>query len=153
MRKFEEFICCQKKSKNIFSNLFVFYLIPLNGVNSKPIPIYLIEYHQGIADDFILNKVLEVITLLRKDETHLFLRFLSIDGDLKYKAFQDTFLTEWLSNYHISNNIYDPVMMWSFIISDPSHLLKRLRYRLTNHALLKFTAKSAPISTLSLRKL
>lgn len=41
MRKFEEFICCHKKNKNIISNLFVFYLITLNGVNSKPIPIYL----------------------------------------------------------------------------------------------------------------
>ncbi|OHT13852.1 hypothetical protein TRFO_15858 [Tritrichomonas foetus] len=150
-KSFEKFVQKQYDNKNIISNIFVFYIIPLNNIFAKPLPIYYIEHSQGNADDKVIRDIYEMIDLLRHPTLKLNLHFLALDGDLKYKGFHDTFIHDWMSNFNQAKNLFNSSHMLFHVICDPNHVLKRLRYRFVNHVKLAWTSKSKQYGTFDIR--
>ncbi|OHT10243.1 hypothetical protein TRFO_04246 [Tritrichomonas foetus] len=152
-KAFDIFIKKQYAANNVISNIFVFYLIPLHNIKAKPLPIYYIEHFQGNADCRVISDIYDVIEILKMNELKLCLKFLSLDGDLKYKSFHDTFLHEWMNHFYVSKNLFNSVNMLFHIICDPNHVLKRLRYRFVNHMSLAWTTHSRRYTSLDVQEL
>lgn len=138
------------ESSNVVSYIFCFYLLPIER-GYKPLPVHISQSSQGAASDSIINTIDLIWNLFNNCSMNITLRFLSFDGDKKYLSYHRSYLMEWMPKYLTEFKLQN---ISKAIISDPMHLLKRLRYRLVNHVNLSFGNKnSASISTQTFQKL
>ena len=124
-RKFEEFI--RKNYQKSYSVGFVYQLQPLCG-EFKNIVIHIQPAINGKAT----QKQIETLSYIRNimKNVHINIKGFAFDGDNAYFILHTKYFNYYIHSLLNSNNIIDTIRNHLRIISDPLHILKRVRYRL-----------------------
>lgn len=131
-KKLDQKLITELAKNNVVKYIFVFYMIPLHSC-CKPLPIHIKESASGAATNEIVNLIESVSNEI--ENSNIKVRCIAFDGDKKYISLHLDFLKRWLPGYLKRESLAN---IGRIIISDPFHLLKRLRYRLVDHKTLAF---------------
>ena len=124
-RKFEKFI--QKNFNNSYSVGFAYQLQPLFN-EFKNIVVHIQPAISGKAS----TKQIETLHYIREilKNVHITVKGYAFDGDNTYHTLHSKYFNYYIHMLINSNHICETIKCHLRIISDPLHILKRVRYRL-----------------------
>jgi hypothetical protein len=117
-----------------YSALFVFQLQPPHSHLHGGV-IHIIPATHGKGTEVIVTRLFQVKALLEK-RFDLIVCGLAFEGDSCRNSTHDSFFRSW--SLHVNDRLllFRDMLIDSVVISDPLHLLKRIRYRLIRTTLL-----------------
>ena len=127
-RLFEIFI--QENSKYVIRAAFVFQ-IQIYDCNFPTFVIHIKQAVSGKADKEII-KLLFYFENVCKNH-NITIRNFAFDGDGGYQGLHEIFFQNYFTSLYNRSNAFDIHLHCQRIICDPSHLFKRLRYRLLSN--------------------
>ncbi|KAK8899972.1 hypothetical protein M9Y10_002295 [Tritrichomonas musculus] len=119
---FEEWL--KKQETKIIDSLFLFNVQPLNP-NLKSFIIHIFPTKSGKANSIIMDILLELSKELKKLEIETI--SFAADGDTFFSQMHETNIANHI--FH-NNYVIKSVLQKTLMISDPLHVLKRVRYHL-----------------------